>query len=123
MPIPTDEGLQGLPPEGLLGHLGYTVGEQGLGTFDRQTILDKVYEMETLPQVSNQMYREQWGEPETAKRLKKMAWSIATFRKNHLRQPNTYAKAIRHWEKDLGYLERNFYKGKFEKDFQWPSTS
>lgn len=108
-------------PVGLLGALGYRVGEDGLGAVDREKTLDSAY----VSPVSKQLapaYREECGEPRSAKRLKKMADSIASFARNAKRKNHggRYDCAIGDWEADLAYLKAKYYDGRWS--FPWPST-
>lgn len=103
---------------GLLKHMGYKVGERGLPTNKRRTILSKVFKFE-LPKVDLPVwYIEQWGEPNSGQRLKKMADSLATFRRREKKL--NHLKAASDYETDLEWLHRKFYKGRFR--FLWPDV-
>jgi len=124
---PTTDALKGVgdnlspawPETGLLRFMGYTVGDNGINQFRRQKILNTIFEG-LLPNVNSPEYMEEWGIPQTAKRLKKLANSIAAFVRNSKRSSIDMSKAISEWENDLEYLYENFYQGKF--DFQWPKV-
>ncbi|NJO72906.1 MAG: WYL domain-containing protein [Leptolyngbyaceae cyanobacterium RM1_406_9] len=110
-------------PEGLLSYCGYKVGANGLPESQRRQILDKIF-LQPLPYMKDSLYLSEWGEPNTYKRLKKLAESIAAFTRNaKRRKKRDLSKAIQEWESDLAYLKRNFYDNDSRFDFNWPSTS
>ena len=99
----------------------------GVPTEERRLILENAFRCETLPNVNNQEYMEQWGGRVTSSRFKKMAYSIAQFTKNAKRasQRNTgndNDEAINDWESDLDWLKEEFYVGRFDHRFDWPET-
>jgi len=72
--------------DGLLSYVGYRVGKtHGLEEVKRQQILDYILFNE-LPRVVSLEYMQEWGTPRSAKRLKKMAESIASFARNAKRR-------------------------------------
>ncbi|TWT71501.1 hypothetical protein [Crateriforma conspicua] len=101
------------------GLLGYRVGASGLQTDARLSLLDTVY-TDRLPQVNSMEYMSEWGHPQTAERLRKMADSIAAFVRNSKRRNNRPQAAIDDWEADLQYLYTKFYLGRY--NFFWPNT-
>ncbi|MCB1021792.1 MAG: hypothetical protein KDC27_17805 [Acidobacteria bacterium] len=106
--------------QGVLGYLGYRVGMSGIPQGQRSDLLDHVYG-NTLPPVNSREYMEQWGEPSTAMRLRKMAESLAAFARNAKRRnPRAMAAAIQDWEDDLRYLKKSYYTGRYA--FLWPET-
>jgi len=106
--------------EGLLKHYGYRVGVNGLPENKRRQILDQIF-FYPLPSVGNTSYLNEWDKPGTAKRLQKLAESIAAFTRNAKRRNmKNFAQAIRDWEADLAYLKRTYYDERFY--FQWPRT-
>ncbi len=106
--------------EGLLKHYGYKVGMNGLSESDRRKILDTVF-LRPLLHMDDLAYLKEWGEPNTAKRLQKLAESIAAFTRNAKRNNNSsFSKAIQDWETDLAYLRRTYYNNRFS--FQYPHT-
>lgn len=111
----------GWAPEGVLGFLEYHAGKSSdLSAPLRQSILRRVFEG-TIPPAFPQAYLDQWGEPGTAGRLRKIAESIAAFARNAKRRSDTrFDQAIADWESDLEYLYLEFYVGRF--GFGWPST-
>lgn len=69
-----------LVEKGLLKYMGYTVGEsKGLPPNQRRTILETVFKYEVPKFDLSPEYLEQWGEPNSKQRLKKMADSLAAF--------------------------------------------
>jgi hypothetical protein len=119
-------GSQNLPSdtfnyeEGLLRYYGYNVGINGLPESKRWEILDKVFLYPLLP-MDNDAYLSEWGEPMSAKRLRKLVESIAAFTRNaKRRKKGSFTKAIQDWETDLAYLKRTYYKNRCS--FQYPRT-
>lgn len=107
--------------EGLLRQSGYRVGASGLPENQRRQILDRIF-LQSLSVVNDSNYLREWGEPRTARRLQKLAESIAAFTRNaKRRRTNSFTQAIQDWESDLAYLKRTYYAGNFH--FQWPRTS
>ena len=105
---------------GLLSFLGYAVGQTGAFTSERRRVLDYTYN-KIIPRVHSHEYMEEWGEPQTSQRLKKIARSIASFARTAKRKVNSDMQmAITEWEQDLSYLKKTYYKGIY--DFSWPST-
>lgn len=111
----------GWPQEGLLGHMGYHVGLSGASRSQRQKILERVFKEIWLPKVWSEEYLDEWGEAESADRLRKIAESIASFAKNMKRKSIGKSEAaIKDWEEDLDWLKVRFYTGRFR--FRWPDT-
>jgi hypothetical protein len=106
--------------ESPLHALGYQVGEKGGPAYERQRILRQAFE-EPLPRVGPPSYVAEWGEPKTAKRLKKMAELIAANCRNMKKKRNPSEQAIEDWEEDLGWLCSTLYHGHFQ--FSWPDTT
>jgi len=110
--------------EGLLKYYGYRVGINGLSQSERWQILDTVF-LYPLSQINSTVYSHdylsEWGEPKSAKRLKKLADSIATFSRNAKRRNQAnMSTAIQDWETDLAYLKSKYYNSNFS--FQYPRT-
>lgn len=105
----------------MLSYLEYRVGKTaGLSSRERQVILSRVFEGK-LPRVFEPAYMEEWGDPKSARRLKKMAESLAAFARNFKRlDEDKYDEAIRQWEQDLDFLYHAYYLGRF--GFGWPTT-
>jgi hypothetical protein len=106
------------PELGVLRMLGYQVGEQGKSRAVRHGILARVYEG-VLPPLLPASQLWEWGDPSTAKRLRKLAESIASFARNaRANDAKKFARAIRDWDEDLGYLREAYHRGEFR--FMWP---
>lgn len=104
------------PEKGLLLEVGYQVGKNGIVDDEqRRIILERVF-LHPLPFVDSSAYMEEWGEPNTSKRLQKMANILASQVRNAKRRDANMSTAIDHWERDLEWLKKKFYVGKY----QWP---
>lgn len=109
------------PAVGILRHLGYQVGQNGLLTRRRREILDSAYGKD-LPHFGSSTYMMEWSAPRTARRLQKLAESLAAFARNAKRRTHSdLSQAISDWENDLEYLRMTYYVGHY--DFAWPTTS
>jgi hypothetical protein len=119
--IESNNQLNNMPIEddnGLLKFYGYSVGNNGINYIDRVEILKFIYN-EDLVKVNNNSYMNEWGNKKSAKRLKKMAYCLATFVKNAKRRINANMQnAINDWEKDLAFLKIEFYDNRY--NFDWP---
>jgi hypothetical protein len=107
--------------EGLLKQYGYKVGKNGLPQNERWEILDTIF-LCPLSHMSDSVYMGEWGEPKSAKRLRKLAESIAAFARNAKRRnTGSFSKAVQDWETDLEYLKKTYYNtNRFS--FQYPNT-
>lgn len=105
--------------DGLLAALGYQVGQKGAYTVQRIAILDYVYESDKIPRVNSAEYMAEWGKAKTAKRLKKLADSLAASIRHAKGQSASMALAITQWEEDLAHLKKTYYDGRYA--FSWPS--
>ncbi|GLR05228.1 hypothetical protein GCM10007906_28160 [Vibrio hyugaensis] len=104
------------PQIGVLKAVGYTVGAQGLPQTERRSILKNVY-MQTLPYVDSRSYMNEWGEPSSSERLKKMAETLASLTKGAKRKTQANMnQAIRDWESDLAWLKEQYY---LEHKYVW----
>lgn len=119
-------GAQDLPSnafkheEGMLRHYGYKVGIHGLDESERLKILNSIFLYPLMP-MDDSEYVSEWGEPKTARRLQKLAESIAAFTRNAKRRnESSFSKAIQDWEADLAYLKKAYYDNCFS--FTWPRT-
>jgi hypothetical protein len=124
-PDPEGEpGVDGLgpvnwPQVGLLRHMGYTVGQDDPGEARRRAILRRVFHG-PIPSVNDPAYMSEWGRDASAKRLHKLAWSIASFCVQRLRRNNGKEDNATHlWKHDLQWLKNEFYIGYF--GFPWPT--
>jgi hypothetical protein len=71
--------------------------------------------------LSDRHYFLEWGEPQTALRLKKLANTLAALTRNAKRRDvESYAIAIDDWEGDLALLHERYYVRFFH--FGWPTT-
>jgi hypothetical protein len=106
---------------GILGFMGYRVGQSGHTDRRRRELLDDVFTL-TLPRINSEAYMAEWGAPSSAGRLKKIAYSLATFAKNAKRQGRpSMVESIKDWEADLAYLKQAYYDSR--RKFDWPSSS
>lgn len=112
--------FEGLERVGMLAYLGYKVGNDGLSAPVRRKLLTEVF-ARALPPAFQREYMDQWGEPGTAQRLRKMADCIASFARNASRKDADFGQAIQQWEDDLAYLRDRHYQGTF--GFAWPSET
>ena len=98
--------------------MGYAVGQLGAYRTRRRQVLDYVFN-EKVPKVQSYEYMAGWGEPGSAKRLQKLANSLATFARNaRRRRTSDMEHAIAEWEEDLAYLKNTYFEGLFS--FDWP---
>ncbi|MFA0167856.1 hypothetical protein AB4565_06540 [Vibrio breoganii] len=120
------EGADGSLPEsqwpqvGMLKAVGYTVGQNGLALSVRTKLLTNVYVQE-LPKVDSQSYVDEWGAPESSRRLKKMAETLAALARNAKRKEANMSYAIRDWEHDLAWLKAQYYL-KHKYTWSWPAV-
>jgi hypothetical protein len=109
--------------EGMLSFFGYHVGvTEGLVKPARERILRYVFNGR-LPLVNDEEYTRSWGEPGSAKRLKKLFTTRRNFARNAQARGNpNYADAISEWEADLRYLRRLYFRpyGNDEHGWEWP---
>ncbi|MEZ9906370.1 hypothetical protein AB4343_16215 [Vibrio breoganii] len=108
------------PKIGMLKAVGYSVGKDGLAIGARLEILKNVY-METLPFIESKAYVSEWGLPQSASRLKKMAETIANLTKGAKRKSTDMQLAIRDWEHDLAWLKQEYYL-KHKYTWVWPNS-
>lgn len=99
--------------------MGYSVGQQGAEESSRHEILRRAF-CEQIPIVGPPGYMQQWGEPSSAQRLKKIADNLSTSCRNARSRANPPQAAISDWESDLEWLRETLYHG--HMIFDWPST-
>ena len=106
---------------GVLQFMGYKVGNtNGEVAGMRERIISAVFEA-PIPPAFPPAHMDQWGDPGSARRLEKMANTIASFTRNaRRRRTAAMDAAIRDWENDLRYLYLNYYVDRFQ--FDWPPT-
>jgi hypothetical protein len=111
----------GWQEEGILKLMGYTVGDTRGQPFEvRKRILSRVFSG-SLPPAFEAQYLDEWDRPSTPARLKKMAQTIAALTRNAKRKGSSMRSAIRDWDRDLEFLYREYYIGKFH--FDWPDSA
>jgi len=102
---------------GVLSSVGYRVGKRVLSFAERRAVLGRVYERDlNLPLPANDL--SEWGNPRTARRLQKMANTIAALTRARKLQAKDSSAAIDDWESDLAFLKQRYYVGRY--DFPWP---
>jgi hypothetical protein len=108
-------------PQGMLSVLGYHVGETiTVNAKVRECILEYVFEQH-LPPVGDAIYFHEWGKPETARRLQKLANTLASLARNAKRRRTaSFERAIHEWAQDLEFLYEKYYARLF--GFGWPAT-
>lgn len=112
----------------LPGILGYQVGKNSmLSTEQRRRILDRTMATQFTPAMIARLgsdYLDQWGEPRSSVRLRKLALWMASFCKLNklqmLRSGQDFGLAIEQREADLVWLKNKYYQGHFR--FWWPTT-
>jgi hypothetical protein len=63
----------------------------------------------------------EWAQPESPRRLRKLAYSLSTFRDNAIRRTShDMRQAIMDWQSDLDWLYEEFYNG---FTFPWPERA
>lgn len=101
-----------------LRYLGYVVGKtNGMRDHERRKFLDYFF-THSLPAEVDAHFEHSYGAPGSSVRLRKMADVIAANCRNFKRNDRKkYVVAIRHWEQDLAYLKKAYYKA---GSFPWP---
>lgn len=94
------------PDKGMLTALGYHVGESGEPEKLRHKILDYIM-YGTLPPAGSPPYYEEWGQPLTRQRYRKLHRVLRVLASSSAHFSNM-EKANREWEDDLIYLETNW---------------
>jgi len=103
-----DNNFKGDRPEiGVLAICGYHVGNLGENKVKRRIILEFIMHNE-LPKISNPNYMNEWGLPNSTKRLKKLITSLRAFIDDKKKFGHKMDKAIREWEEDLKFIINNF---------------
>ncbi len=91
------------PEEGMLKSVGYKVGENGESYEVRHRLLDFLIEG-VLPPAGSPPYYEDWGEPSSKQRYRKLHRVIRVLASSASHFSNM-EKAAREWEDDLIYIE------------------
>ena len=95
------------PEEGVLKTVGYKVGNDGIGEAMRHQLLDFVM-TGTLPPVGSPAHMEEWGEPHSTTRYRKLHRVIRVLASSGKHFENM-RKAVQEWEDDLLYLEHRWH--------------
>jgi len=100
---------QAFPHEkGMLSFMGYRVGAGStLTTMQRRLILTYVY-MGELPTVIDASYTQEWGTPQSRKRLVKLKNTLISFIRNGARRDGSMDLAIQEWQEDLHFVHEAF---------------
>lgn len=107
---------------GLLTFMGYHVGQGSpLLPPRRREILQYIL-LGRLPNVNDRLYMQEWGEPGTDHRLRKLANTLATLARNaRRRRSESWHQAIYEWEEDLRFIKQTYYDT-HARDWRWPET-
>ena len=101
--------------EGLLSHAGYNVQKNGPSRKQRQDLLFDIFNgVVTLPDTLSQSVAEQWGDPNSLERLRKIRNTINTSLGMQKGRSNTSPQAVKKWEEDLEFID-NDLKNNLEK--------
>ncbi len=96
--------------EGVFSSFGYHVGGKGVFYSKRREILDHIFKTDITGQKHlPASYLSGWGSPMTEYRLKKMAFTLASFCRLH---NSTKLEAVSDWKHDLDYLKKKYYDPK-----------
>ncbi|PPR61306.1 MAG: hypothetical protein CFH08_02222 [Alphaproteobacteria bacterium MarineAlpha3_Bin7] len=94
------------PNIGMLKSLGYSVGNEGVKTSIRRTILDDIMTI-NLPIVGSPAYTLEWGEPNSRQRYNKLVRTIQSLIVG-ARKDIAIEKAVIEWSEDLDYIKSKF---------------
>jgi hypothetical protein len=108
------------PQMGMLSAFDYHTGNEAAPSALRSQILTKIYFEEYLPHVDSAEYVAQWGTAKSARRLQKLANTMAALCRSNKRREAPSVAAICHWEEDLAWLKSEFYDGVYDGQFGWP---
>lgn len=115
-PATIGEGFDGEDASSPLYKMGYSVAQQvALTPSRRHDLLEETYAEESLPWCISDEYMEDWGEANSRKRLRRIAWHLHLMTKRFRR----HMEAVARWESDLDWLKRTYYKPIHR--FRWPS--
>lgn len=111
-----------LRDESAMHRLGYLVGDaHGLPVAARRALLDRFY-TEPLPSLVSAHHGDDYGEPASERRLRRMAsvmaWNIDRFRRH---DPARFGTSVEAWAADLEYLRARWHDGWF--GFPWPRVA
>lgn len=125
--FPPKEGSNGFSADfrkySALKMFGYTVGRtDGWKESERRRFLSNFIELD-LPPIVEATFDDEYGEPNSTQRLRKVANVIAANANNFYRNnPVVYEAAISDWEDDLMFLKRKYYEEAGLKFQPWPTT-
>ena len=115
-PATVGEGFDGEDASSPLYKMGYSVAQQvALGMLKRHEILEETYSENNLPWCISDEYMSDWGDANSRKRLRRIAWHLHLMTKRFRRHEEAVAK----WASDLAWLKRTYYKPVHR--FSWPS--
>lgn len=115
-PATIGEGFDGEDASSPLYKMGYSVAQQvALTPSRRHDLLEETYAEESLPWCISDEYMEDWGEANSRKRLRRIAWHLHLMTKRFKR----HMEAVARWESDLDWLKRTYYKPIHR--FRWPT--
>ncbi len=115
-PATIGEGFDGEDASSPLYKMGYSVAQQvDLSSIRRQKILEETFAEKNLPWCISDEYMEDWGEANSRKRLRRIAWHLHLMMKRFRR----HSEAVARWKGDLEWLKQTYYKPIHR--FRWPS--
>jgi len=101
------EGGKGLlmDAEGVLSAFNYRVGDFGISSQSKRLSLLKLIIESPIPPIKDVDYIEEWGQPNSPKRLSKLKNTLIGLASNRKKQNNPrWRKAIGHWEHDFSKI-------------------
>ena len=115
-PKTINEGFDGEDAASPLYKMGYSVAQQlDLSTSRRREILIETYGEDNLPWCISDEYMEDWGEANSRRRLRRIAWHLHLMTKRFRR----HTEAVSRWRLDLDWLKQSYYKPVHR--FRWPA--
>jgi len=115
-PATIGEGFDGEAASSPLYKMGYSVAQQvALSPSQRRDLLDDTYAEGSLPWCISDDYMGDWGEANSRRRLRRIAWHLHLMTKRFKR----HEEAVARWESDLDWLKRTYYKPIHR--FRWPT--
>lgn len=100
---------------------GYTVGNEGWPKKKRQEFWSDFMELQLPPEVKRYC-GDEYGDPLTIKRLRKVANLLAGNVNLRAKHPRDFSKAMADWTEDLSFLKNKYYEGLSMKFLPWPSA-
>tara|TARA_Y100000590_G_C15213089_1_gene823285 strand:- start:77 stop:592 length:516 start_codon:yes stop_codon:yes gene_type:complete len=92
--------------DGMLSAFNYHVGNEGRRKEYRRRVLRYIVNY-NLPPVLNAHYMNEWGEPCTEKRIKKLKRTLGGLSFSNQRRGREFQRARIEWTNDLTFLEEN----------------